>query len=375
MFSHLYTFLYGHAAIITVGPHDISGPRWGTGSFGLNDFLGWSDWSPTRRIPAGSAPSCGSCGPGGWSHARPRACRSARRAERCSARARRGSSRGSNTPSTTTRSGRRLNCRTALDRTDDPGAVAHRLAGPVRRTDARAVPQAAQRGVPRRADRRVVDPLAHDDQGRADRAARVAGVARHSPRRATVAPQRSPVRIHVNRRADGSTSPDWPPPMPEQVRYLQPGGRLGDAVPPDTAPRRRRSPTTPRTRRPPSAAAALPGRRLPQRRQAGRARRRADASPAIRCRRISTSSAHPVVELVALVRQPAQRRVRPGQRGRRQGRSRNVSDGYRRRHRRFRHRARSNWIAVAHRFRAGSRIRVLVAGGSHPRFAAQPRHR
>ena len=24
--------------------------------------------------------------------------------------------------------------------------------------------------------------------------------------------------------------------MPEQVRYLQPGGRLGDAVPPDTAP-------------------------------------------------------------------------------------------------------------------------------------------
>ena len=25
--------------------------------------------------------------------------------------------------------------------------------------------------------------------------------------------------------------------------------------------------------------------------------------------------------------------------------------------------------AVAHRFRAGSRIRVLVAGGSHPRFA------
>ena len=31
------------AAVITVGPHDISGPRWGTGSFGLNDFLGWSD--------------------------------------------------------------------------------------------------------------------------------------------------------------------------------------------------------------------------------------------------------------------------------------------------------------------------------------------
>ncbi|TRW84972.1 CocE/NonD family hydrolase [Mycolicibacterium sp. 018/SC-01/001] len=31
------------AAVITVGPHDVTGPRWGTGSFALNDFLGWSD--------------------------------------------------------------------------------------------------------------------------------------------------------------------------------------------------------------------------------------------------------------------------------------------------------------------------------------------
>ena len=50
------------------------------------------------------------------------------------------------------------------------------------------------------------------------------------------------------------------------------------------------------------------------------------------------------------------------------GRSRNVSDGYRR------GTGPSGTVtieldAVAHRFRAGSRIRVLVAGGSHPRFA------
>ncbi len=49
------------------------------------------------------------------------------------------------------------------------------------------------------------------------------------------------------------------------------------------------------------------------------------------------------------------------------GRSRNVSDGYRR------GTPTSGTVtieldAVAHRFRAGSRIRVLVAGGSHPRF-------
>ena len=50
------------------------------------------------------------------------------------------------------------------------------------------------------------------------------------------------------------------------------------------------------------------------------------------------------------------------------GRSRNVSDGYRR------GTSDSGTItieldAVAHKFRAGSRIRVLIAGGSHPRFA------
>ena len=50
------------------------------------------------------------------------------------------------------------------------------------------------------------------------------------------------------------------------------------------------------------------------------------------------------------------------------GRSRNVSDGYRR------GTPTSGTVTieldpVAHRFRAGSRIRVLVAGGSHPRFA------
>jgi len=39
------------AAVITVGPHDLSGPRWGTGSFGLNDFLGWSDMVAHQEAP------------------------------------------------------------------------------------------------------------------------------------------------------------------------------------------------------------------------------------------------------------------------------------------------------------------------------------
>ena len=39
------------AAVITVGPHDLSGPRWGVGSFGLNDFLGWSDMVAHQEEP------------------------------------------------------------------------------------------------------------------------------------------------------------------------------------------------------------------------------------------------------------------------------------------------------------------------------------
>jgi predicted acyl esterase len=50
------------------------------------------------------------------------------------------------------------------------------------------------------------------------------------------------------------------------------------------------------------------------------------------------------------------------------GRSRNVSDGYLRATPDYRN-VRIELDAVAHRFRAGSRIRVLIAGGSHPRFA------
>lgn len=39
------------ASVITVGPHDVSGPRWGTGSFALNDFLGWSDLVSRQENP------------------------------------------------------------------------------------------------------------------------------------------------------------------------------------------------------------------------------------------------------------------------------------------------------------------------------------
>ena len=49
------------------------------------------------------------------------------------------------------------------------------------------------------------------------------------------------------------------------------------------------------------------------------------------------------------------------------GRSRNVSDGYRRLADATDH-VSLELDAISHRFRAGTRIRVLIAGGSHPRF-------
>ena len=88
------------AAVITVGPHDFSGPRWGTGSFGLNDFLGWSDLVVPPGGPAAVAHAAApGYGRSGWSTqgvAGPAARRG--RPRRCSATARRGTSPGCEHP-------------------------------------------------------------------------------------------------------------------------------------------------------------------------------------------------------------------------------------------------------------------------------------
>ncbi|NKE27185.1 CocE/NonD family hydrolase, partial [Mycobacterium tuberculosis] len=39
------------AAVITVGPHDFRASVWGTGSFTVNDFLGWSDLVSHQEDP------------------------------------------------------------------------------------------------------------------------------------------------------------------------------------------------------------------------------------------------------------------------------------------------------------------------------------
>ena len=65
------------AAVVSVGPHDLYQSSWGTGSFALNDFLGWSDMVAHQETSALGRP---------------------------------GTSRGSSTPTPTTRSGTGCAC-------------------------------------------------------------------------------------------------------------------------------------------------------------------------------------------------------------------------------------------------------------------------
>jgi putative CocE/NonD family hydrolase len=178
--------------------------------------------------------------------------------------------------------------------------------------------------------------------------------------------QRSPVRIHVNN-GGWIDLEDWPPEMPEQVRYLQPSGRLGDAVPPDTAP----SPTF--TYDPANPTPTIGGRLLSP--QGGY---RNDSKLAERADVLSFTGdalaqdlyvvGSPVVELSHTCDNPHNDLFVRVSEVDAKGRSRNVSDAYRR-GTSDSGAVRFELDAVAHRFRAGSRIRVLVAGGSHPRFA------
>jgi putative CocE/NonD family hydrolase len=155
--------------------------------------------------------------------------------------------------------------------------------------------------------------------------------------------------------------------MPEQVRYLQPGGRLGDAVPPDTAP------ASTFTYDPADPTPTVGGRLLSP---AGGYRnddKLAERSDVLTFTADTLSHdvyvvGNPTLELSHSCDNPNNDLFVRVSEVDAKGRSRNVSDGYRRG-------SQDSGVltieldAVAHKFRAGSRIRVLIAGGSHPRFA------
>ncbi len=353
------------AAVITVGPHDISGPRWGTGSFGLNDFLGWSDSVAHQEDPG-----------------RVRAIVRHARAGRMVTRATAGVPVGQASrallgegapwfeswlehPEHDDPFWAPLRLDAALDRAEIPVLLLtgwqdlfiEQTLAQYARLRGRGVPVAVTIGPWNHAhmSRRGAPTVLRESLAWLD--AHLAG--NHGA-------SRSPVRIHVNHKGWINLD-DWPPAMPEQVRYLQPGGRLGDAVPPDTAP------ASTFTYDPADPTPTIGGRLLSPEGGYRNDTKLAERGDVLSFTGDTLSQdlyvvGNPVIELSHSCDNPHNDVFVRVSEVDAKARSRNVSDGYRC------GTTTSGSItieldAVAHRFRAGSRIRVLVAGGSHPRFA------
>ena len=352
------------AAVITVGPHDLSAPRWGTGSFGLNDFLGWSDMvahqedpkirtiahqlrarralvAATSALPVGEAGRALLGTGASWYES------------------------WLEHPEHDDPHWARLQLHQALERTQIPVLL---LSG---WQDLFIEQTLAQYARLRERDVAVavtIGPWTHTQMmtkgGPRVTRESLAWLGAHLAGSGTVT--RKPVRIHINGRGWQDLD-DWPPAMPARELYLQPGGRLGEDSPAADAP------ASSFTFDPADPTPTIGGRLLSPEggyRNDTRLAQRAD---------VLTFTGDPLPADLYVVGTPVLELshscdnrhndlfVRISEVDAR-GRSRNVSDGYLR--------AtpdspdlRIELDAVAHRFSAGSRIRLLIAGGSHPRFA------
>jgi putative CocE/NonD family hydrolase len=352
------------AAVIIVGPHDLSAPRWGTGSFGLNDFLGWSDMvahqeeprfralvrqlrsrkalaAATTALPVGEAGRA-LLGTGAqWYES------------------------WLEHPEHDDPHWAQLQLHQALERTQIPVLLLsgwqdlflEQTLAQYRRLRERDVPVAMTLG-----------PWTHTQLmtkgGPTVIRESLGWLGAHLSGGRTVA--REPVRIHVNGHG-WKDLPDWPPTMAEHVLHLQPAGRLGAAAPDEDVP------ASTFTFDPADPTPTVGGRLLSP--EGGycddsRLAQRAD---------VLTFTGEPLQVDLYVVGSPMLQLshscdnryndlfVRISEVDAR-GRSRNVSDGYLRATPDSRN-VRIELDAVAYRFKAGSRIRVLIAGGSHPRFA------
>ena len=220
------------AAVITVGPHDLSAPRWGTGSFGLNDFLGWSDLVAHQEEP-GSGSLSGKCG---------RTAGSPRRPARCRRRGRPGAARHGRAlveswlehPEHDDPHWARLQLHQALERIQIPVLLLGGWQDLFLEQTLAQYQRLHERGVPVAV---TIGPWTHTQLMTKGASTVIREsldwLGAHLSGTGTVA--REPVRIHLNGHG-WQDLPDWPPATPERVLYLQPTGRLGDAAPPDTAP-------------------------------------------------------------------------------------------------------------------------------------------
>jgi uncharacterized protein len=352
------------AAVITVGPHDLSAPRWGTGSFALNDFLGWSDIVAHQEEP--------------WSRALVRRLRSRKALAAATSALPLGEAGRAllgtgapwyeswlEHPEHDDPHWAPLQLHQALERTQIPVLLLGGWPDLFLEQTLTQYQRLRVRGVPVAV---TVGPWTHTDLMRKGAPTVIREsldwLDTHLAENRTVA--RKPVRIHVNGHA-WKDLPDWPPAMPEHVLHLQPAGRLGDTAPgADT-------PSSSFTYYPGDPTPTIGGRLLSPEggyRNDTRLAERAD---------VLTFTGEPLQADLYVVGNPLLQLshscdnryndlfVRISEVDDR-GRSRNVSDGYLCATPDSRN-VRIELDAIAHRFRAGSRIRVLVAGGSHPRFA------
>jgi hypothetical protein len=183
-----------------------------------------------------------------------------------------------------------------------------------------------------------------------------------------------PSRVHVFVAGEGWRDvADWPPVTTEHALYLQPGGGLTDTPPSSAAGSPVSMATTVSFRYDPADPTPTIGGRL----LSPDGGYRDDTALAARSDVLSFSTdaldhdlcvlGNPVAELAHTSDNPHVDVLVRISEVDTKGRSRNVSDGYRRLADAT-DSVRLELDPIAHRFRAGSRIRVVIAGGSHPRY-------
>ncbi|KAA0112420.1 CocE/NonD family hydrolase [Mycolicibacterium sp. P1-5] len=354
------------AAVVTVGPHDFHASSWGTGSFSLNDFLGWSDMvghqeqTTSRRLAFQTS--------------------AARRLERATLGLPVGAAGRDllgdaspwfeswiDHPAVDDPFWDTMRMTAALDRCEVPVLLIGGWQDLFLEQTLEQYRHLRGRGVD---VAMTVGPWTHTDMlvkaGGTTATETLNWLGTHLagiPARSG----RSPVRVYVGHHG-WLDLPDWPPSTGEGVLYLQPHGRLAATPPPADA-----APSTFRYN-PADPTPTVGGRLLSQ-----KSGYRNDAPLAARTDVLSFTSGPldadlyvfgvPVIELAHEADiEHVDIFVRISEVDAR-GRSRNVSDGYRRLTAPAQGPLRLELDAIAHRFGAGTRIRVLVAGGSHPRYA------
>ncbi|MEH3142937.1 MAG: CocE/NonD family hydrolase [Mycobacterium kyogaense] len=351
------------AAVITVGPHDVTGPRWGTGSFALNDFLGWSDLVGRQED-------------GHRLRQLVRQARAQRQVTDASLRVPLGESSRAllgdgarwfeswlDHPENTDSFWTGLRLGDALERTEVPVLLLSGWQDLFLEQTLEQYRRLSSRGV---TTGLTVGPWTHSHMMTSAAPTALRESLDWLGAHLGGAPLRraSPVRIHVSG-SGWRDLPDWPPAAAERVLYLQPGRHLAESKPESSG-------SATFVYNPADPTPTIGGRLL-----SPAAGYRDDTALARRADVLTFTSTplaadlrvvgEPFLDLAHACENPHNDLFVRISEVDAHGGSRNVSDGYL---------AsvpdadsvRIDLDAMAHVFPAGARIRVLIAGGSHPRF-------